>query len=325
MKKRIGIIGSGSIVPYHIEAIQKLDSSVYSIASRPGSKSTLHLANKYNIENVFKTGIDLIRNSKNLDGLILCTPPNVVFEILSYATSLEIPILIEKPGMVESKSLSKYKNSSIFFAYNRRFYQTVNSFKKSINGSKGLYCIKIIEDKSCLVNKNLLLETIKNNSIHYIDLLHFIYGIFRIGNITLLHGEFGFEVEIIDLNNKKIGYFYIEFGTPSNSSVTFENSELFLALKPLERFSRSNYIAVSEPNEERKIRSYWPIWRPENHKSEIFEDFRLKPGFELQMKDFLSKEYSSVQVKSDLADLDDAIFAFEIVEEICEKIRWLSD
>ena len=170
-----------------------------------------------------------------------------------------------------------------------------------------------------------MLETIKNNSIHYIDLLHFIYGIFKIGNITLLPSEFGFEVEIIDLNNKKIGYFYIEFGTPSNSSITFENSELSLTLKPLERFSRSNSIAVLEPNEDRKIRSYSPIWRPENNKSEIFEDFKLKPGFELQMKDFLSKKYSSLQVKSDLADLDDAVFAFEIAEEICKKIRWLSD
>lgn len=321
MMKRIGIIGSGSIVPFHIEAIQKLGSTVESIASRPSSKTTQLLADKFNIKNIYRSGLDLVKNSDNLDGLLICTPPEVVPEILSYATALGVPVLIEKPGMIEQNDLNSYSQSKIFVAYNRRFYKTVNLFKENLKGRVGFFNFEIVEDKACITDKELLLSTLKNNSIHYFDLMNFLNGKYLIGSVDSLLGKFAYKIEILSCNGQLIGFFFLKFGTPTNSGLSFENSEISLKLQPLETLRRSNFLQVIEPDMKRRIRSYLPMWLPRNEHEAVLEDSNLKPGFELQMKEFLAKADTSTRIRLNLAGLDDAAFAIAIAQEIYHKIE----
>jgi len=325
MMRNIGVIGSGYTAQHHIEAILKLGSNVSGIASRPGSNTTFKLGQQFNIPRIY-TSVELLANEiDSFDGLVVCIPTEAVTEVLDLVGNKSIPILIEKPAISHIDSLKKFKNSQIFIAYNRRFYETVKTFKETASTLEGFYQIQIVEDVINLKSQELINKIICNNSIHFFDLFHFLFGKYYIDQVSVMPGFSSFGVTIKSLKGDQIGVMHIYFGTPINSGITFYNKNCVLELKPLEKLLRYNHLKVIEPGEKNKIRLYTPIWLPETEKHLFYEDSTTKPGFYEQMKVFLNlKNHSGLP--GELATIDDAEFAFNIANEICTKIeRLLND
>jgi len=320
MIQKIGIIGSGSIASHHIRALNKLGADATCIASRPNSVSSINLARAHKIKNTYNSVRELTNHAKDFEALILCTPASAVPEILQTINNMSLPILIEKPGINFADSLSEFKEWNLYFGYNRRFYKTVDVFKDSIDNQKGFYNFKIVEDYDCLFSKDLLFNTIHENSVHFFDLCSFIFGPYSVGKVEKMYGNFGYIINILNNNNECVGRFFMQFGTPANSTISFENSKISLNLKPLEKIQRANKLVVFEPNQTCSVRKYIPSWHPETEQGEFIEDSELKPGFEMQMSAFLNSQ-DSVLNGNRLALLADAQFAYKVARQICLKIE----
>ena len=320
MIKKIGVIGSGYTANQHIEAILKLGADVIGIASRPGSETTVKLAKKFKIPKLYASAKALIAEIEFFDALVICTPADAVPQILSLVGDKSIPILIEKPAISYINSLENFKSMKLYVAYNRRFYETVKIFKEMLSPEEGFYQIQIVEDKLEISNRQEMCKVICNNSVHYFDLLHFFYGKYSIDKVSAMPGFGGFTASIKSVENFQIGIINIYFGSPTNSSITYQNSTYNLELKPLETLNRYNYLGVTEPNAKYKIRQYKPGWTPQSEKQTIFEDSSIKPGYYQQMKAFLNSASSTTE-RNSLATILDAEFAFSIADALCKKIE----
>ena len=327
MSLKLGFIGSGSVAPYHLEVLSYLGIRVACIASKENSTSVKKIANQYNIDKIEKNWVNLIENNSDLNAIIICTPPTISSKIIDYTKKADISVLVEKPGAVSSQELiaiRKTLKSKVFFAFNRRFYHSVNEFKDNMNRTSGFLVVKIIEDKKYISNKYSVLEILVLNSTHYFDMINYLIGEFRIGSVNKLSGNFGFRATIINSNNMEIGEIFIEFGTPANTSITFENSEISLKLEPIEKYTRANSLSVVEPTKKNPIRSYVPIWSQIKEKNDAKPESQFKPGFLEQMNEFIGT-MNNVEKNTSLklAQIDSAIFAVQIAELFTKKISKL--
>ena len=324
MNLKFGFIGSGSVAPYHLEVLSHLGIEVACIASKENSNSVKNIAIQYSIEKIEKNWVNLFENNSDLNAIIVCTPPSVSSKIIDYSKNTDISLLVEKPGAISSKeliSIRKTQKSSVFFACNRRFYHSVNEFKTEMKKNTGFLVVKIIEDKKYISNKDSILEILVLNSTHYFDMLNYLIGEFRIGKVSKLNGNFGFRTTIINSNEVEIGEILVEFGTPANTSITFENSEISLKLEPIEKYSRANSLAVVEPTKKNPIRSYVPLWNQATDKKDVVVESEFKPGFLEQMNEFigtLNRTEKNTNLK--LAQIDNAIFALQVAENFAQKI-----
>ena len=327
MNLKFGFIGSGSIAPYHLDVLSHLGIRVACIASKENSASVKKIANLYNIDKIEKNWINLFENNSNLSAIIVCTPPSVSSKIIDYVKGTDISVLVEKPGAVSSQELiaiRKTLKSKVFFAFNRRFYHSVNEFKHNMNKTPGFLVVKIIEDKKYMSNKNSVLEIFVSNSIHYFDIINYLIGDFRIGSVHKLSGNFGFRTTIINSNDIEMGEILVEFGTPANTSITFENSEISLKLEPIEMYTRANSLSVVEPTKKNPIRSYVPAWNQIKEKNDTKPESQFKPGFLEQMTEFVGTvNHGEKKTNLKLAQIDSAIFALQIAERFTKKISKL--
>ena len=324
MNLKLGFIGSGSVAPFHLEVLSHLGIRVACIASKENSTSVKKIANQYNIDKIEKNWVNLIENNSDLNAIIVCTPPSVSSKIIDYTKKADINILVEKPGAISSRELiaiRKTLTSNVFFAFNRRFYHSVNEFKNNMNKHLGFLVVKIIEDKKHIRNKESILEIFVSNSTHYFDMINYLIGEFTIGSVKKLNGNFGFRTKIINSNSIEVGEIFVEFGTPANTSITFENSEISLKLEPIEKYTRANSLSVEEPTKKNPIRSYVPVWHQTKGKKDLVFESQFKPGFLEQMNEFIgASNNSGKNTNLKLAQVDSAIFALQIAERFAQKI-----
>ena len=324
MNLKLGFIGSGSVAPYHLEVLSHLGIRVACIASKENSTSVTKIAHKHKIDKIEKNWANLIENNSDLNAIIICTPPTISSKIIDYTKKTDISVLVEKPGAFSSQELiaiRKTLKSKVFFAFNRRFYHSVNKFKDNMNRTAGFLVVKIIEDKKYIRNKYSVKEILVLNSTHYFDMINYLIGEFRIGSVNKLSGNFGFRTTIINSNNMEIGEIFIEFGTPANTSITFENSEISLKLEPIEKYTRANSLSVVEPTKKNPIRSYIPVWNQTIDKKDAVPESQFKPGFLEQMDEFIGTlNGTEKNANSKLAQIDSAIFALKIAENFAQKI-----
>ena len=324
MNLKLGFIGSGSVAIFHLEVLSHLGIRVACIASKENSASVKKISNRYNIDKIEKNWVNLIENNSDLNAIIVCTPPSVSSKIIDYTKKADINVLVEKPGAISSRELidiRKTLTSNVFFAFNRRFYHSVNEFKNNMKKNSGFLVVKIIEDKKHIRNKASVLGILVSNSTHYFDLINYLIGEFTIGDVKKLNGNFGFRTTIINSNNVEVGEMFVEFGTPANTSITFENSEISLKLEPIEKFTRANSLSIVEPTEKNPIRRYVPVWNPANDKKDMVFESKFKPGFLEQMNEFIGTfNNADKNTNFKLAQIDNAIFALQIAERFAQKI-----
>ena len=205
-------------------------------------------------------------------------------------------------------------------AFNRRFYSSVISFKKSIslqNYFQGHVNFSELSWKTSSTNKEKS-EMIISNGIHLFDLLIHLFGkpnIIKSSAIKDSKDLFGASI-MLEFSSKKIITMNINFGIPRNHSVELYSGGGVFELKPIEIFTKTIGMKHSIlPGE--NFKSYVPVnskeWKIDK------KDINYKPGFFKMYKTF--KDITIGNNVNDYPTLTDAKNALSFAEKINDILR----
>ena len=337
MSKTVGVIGAGSIVPFHMDALLAAGFTIDSIASRPGSEKAKALNDKYQPVANADSAHDVI--ARNPDALLIASDVASLPQLLSEALKGTSKILIEKPVAYSAdviRSLMGIRDEDVLVGYNRRFYSSVEAATRFVAANGGVTFQATIAEAS--TNAYLTAEQKHNallaNSVHVLDLLQAVFGRFNIvANIVaqdatptddalaarepskITEGMLARLVNVVSVSGN-IGNINLYFGAPANFAVDIYAQGHFAQMRPLEDFVEYDGITVHDPSAEVPIRTYRP--RPVDPPFEIAQrDIDLKPGF-LQQACALHAMTEGIDVSSlpAGASLADALSVLELAERI---------
>ena len=290
---RTVVIGTSAIARNHLDALKSVGVHCVAISGRSNLVSLERIALDFDIPKTF-TSWEKALSDTEFDSLVVCTPPDVSFEILNYINGQDIACLVEKPALRTEMQLEKLKKLDLdqtFMAFNRRHYNTVNELKSQIaREPRGELTIEIHEPD--IATKVAKAEALINNSIHVIDLILYLTDS-RVADIQVQsHSTTFLGLQVCMTANGIPVSLSIKFSIPSNTSVNYETLGSKYQLRPIEQLSRFNDFAVHEPTPTCSIRIYEPSWK--GSESQVIKEpaERLKPGFfnqATQFKDFCEK------------------------------------
>ena len=310
---KIGFIGSGPISKFHILALQKNSFKIEAIGSRKNSENCIKLSREFNLEEKFCPNGWQEVLEKEVEAFCICTKVDINFTILQKALKKNLPIFIEKPVVWDKELISKLialpNSENVFVGYNRLYYETVQKAKFFCKEFIGGTILVNIPDS--IAGRKQFIE----NGCHLINILQFLIGDFKVAK-TLLRENHKFKdlesVSAICQNKDWKILINAHSQIPANFSITINSGKKVLELKPIEKLSVFEGINIIEPTPESPIRKYQPALS-----FEIFENTKLKPGFEKMYKSF--KEFIGKSKNSNLCDLKKARTTLEICYELLEN------
>lgn len=315
MKKKIAFIGSGKVSSFHVEAALNAGFIITSISASDKSKSAFEISKKYNIPNYFERTEDLLA-SNNYDCLAIITPPNITINLMSAIEKKSIPVLIEKPGALNSNSLSKFTHlKNIFVGYNRRYYRTIQALELMSANRNGLYTFSVIETSA--PGKNTFDEirlAVLNNSVHILDLINYLVGKCEIRDPVYSEINHNLNCRLYR-GNTLIGFLNLAFNSIKNTSIEFDCSELNIKVSPIEKLQVKNDFAVIPPNRIHAYTRYERVLIKSEEFSDVIETGELKPGFLDQYKDLLKYCITGVKPKK-LTSLEEAVEVLGMAESV---------
>jgi predicted dehydrogenase len=318
---KLGVIGSGSIIPFHLDAAKAVGFEIAIIGSRPGSEKTAALAERYGAV----AGADWQAVlAAEVDALLIGPETAATPAILAAALETGLPILSEKPGAYASselKSLAGHANASkILVGYNRRHYSSTASAKQLVDAAGMATFTASIPEASWTTGMASAKkrEILLSNTVHVLDLLRYLFGDLTIGSVAKLdaadaEGVTGVlsRAAVLSAGNHS-GTAIVTFGSPSNYFVDIHTNGRSAALRPIEFYNEFDGVKVIEPTEAIPLRHYVAN---SAGKFEISrDDLDFKPGFVGQMRELktLATGGDSSGFKS--ASLADAIAVLELAE-----------
>ena len=256
MKKKIGIIGAGSICSKYLDVFGTMKQvQVVAITSRTRSKAD-KLKEDYGISKVYNHYNDMI-TEEDLDLIIVLVSIDQTYTVTKDIIKHGITILIEKPPGLnhnQSENLSnlsvKFK-TQIFVTLNRRFFSNFRKGMKLAEQAGGVNNI-IIEGHERFWNvknrKKIVADNwIYANSIHTIDLLRFFGGeVKKVKRIKKsLYEKNGDQfLSIIEFRNGATGSYFSNWYAPGGWSVKLFCNGLTIVFDPLEKgyYMKKNMI-----------------------------------------------------------------------------------
>lgn len=322
MTIKLGVIGAGKMAARHMEVFQKLGIDVHGIASRPPGRNIGNLRDKFNIEKTYNSWEDMAKDGKKYDAFLITTPPDISPRIVKTFHPLGKPILIEKPLAISESDFEELSSSksNIFVAYNRRFYESVDYFKKIFKSNLGAVEVLISEEINNYSSTEVK-RAIVENSVHILDLCNYLFGSIKFTNFTNLPDQLGIKLDLIDSKSNYIGTFELLFNCPINTSIKMIGKNLNLQLKPIEHCEMFNSMVVNEPTQESPIRTYSPQYNGQGKQNMATVDLDFKPGLMGQAKEFIKiieGNYSSSICTFDEA-YKNVVLAIEIAEFYINK------
>lgn len=136
---KIGIMGSGTIVPDFLKAANKIkDIKVKAICGREKSKDKLlTIANEYNIPSVFYNYDELL-SSDNIDTIYIALPNNLHYAFCMKALLSGKNVILEKPfssnynEALELVNIAKEKKLYLMEAISNQYFPNYNKLKELI-------------------------------------------------------------------------------------------------------------------------------------------------------------------------------------------------
>lgn len=316
MKKKIKVayFGSGPISHFHIPALKKTNFQVVSLFSRKNSLRLNDFATKFNLPRPASDLKNFIKSSKKAECFVIAIKTEVTPKILNILMKFKKPILVEKPGAINSKdliNLKKIKNDKVFFAYNRRFYDSVKHASKFIqkNISTNTY-VKIPDSIRTW-------HQFKINGCHVIDLLYFLFGRLRLLNVYSSKNikKNGICFVIRSFRGDIISVL-LNWGSPDNFEISINSDKKKFELKPIEIGNYYEKMEIISPTKKFPLRMYKPkiksTYAPK-------KNFDIKPGFLEQYREFYN--YMIYKKKNRLCGLNEAIEDLTLIEEIIKKAK----
>ena len=313
---RTVVIGTSAIARNHLDALKSVGVKCVGISGRSNFANLESIALEFDIPKTF-TSWEKALSETEFDSLVVCTPPEVSFEILKYISGRGIACLVEKPALqseVQLEELMKMQLEQTFMAFNRRHYNTVDELKNQIiREPHGILTAEIHEPS--ISTKVAKAGAIINNSIHVLDLILYLTGS-RFTDIQVQsHSTTFFGLQVYMTANEIPVSLFIKFGIPANTSLYYETPGSRYLLRPIEQLSRFNDFAIHEPTPTSSIRIYEPSWK--GLESQVIKEpaQRFKPGFLSQATQF-KNFFENDQIASALTSMDDATqtlhFAFSL-------------
>ena len=313
-KKSVAVLGSGGITPFHLDALRAVGFDISTIFSRPGSARLQNLAHQFQIPRSrdFEEFSEIAANS---DGVLLAIETSAMEEHIVSLSKLDTPLLIEKPGALSSRALRSIDKLSpnliARVAYNRRFYESVRmakALKPKVLSATALWPEPSKSDEAFI-----------KNGVHFVDLLRFVFGDFKIEGHKSLGANQGFASLLTSLEGGIPVSFQAVFGATTNAEIRlFLEDDSVFEIRPLESSRLFKDFKVLQPTETRKVRVYKPLQQEVS--SEDSSNF--KPGFLAQAEEFLAicsspQDQQSGQV---LPTLKDAVGTLELAEKLVSSI-----
>lgn len=319
---RMAVIGAGSIIPFHLDALQNLGFSFTSMIYKENASNASRLQSRFGIHHISNEIKEL--DKKKFDCILLASSVESLGPLLEKLLVYQVPILVEKPVSLSPKffeSISSEAESLIQVAYNRRFYSSTREFKMRLNDiSQYSFDIKLPENSwSESMNLEAFIENLRVNTVHGIDLLFFLFG--KDINVEYQKSSFvknkGGLITCFLSNTKNSGLLSISNGVPENYQVSAFGWGMRIELKPLEIFTSFSGIEVREPSSDSPIRRYTPktntTWQISQN------DVRYKPGFFEQAKAF-KVFVETKKIPLEAARFSDAQRCVEFCESLARKI-----
>ena len=281
---RLGVIGAGRIVPFHLAAATQLGFTFEGIVARDHSLNAEQVALDYNFKKCHSTFSSFIDSAESFDAVLIASEVSSLFKILKDLSVLNIPILVEKPiftDVSQIKDLESITNQDkILVGYNRRYYKTIQQLRWIISQNPGAKVHFRIPELSGIENitDDMIREKFLGNTVHMIDLIQFCLGpdALDVGNLLTLVKTSDFARFNISKDGLKTCE--IMFGYSENYSIEVLVGGKRIVIKPFETITTYANMEVLPPDKLIPFRRYIP--KPSPQISETFhEKPDQKPGF----------------------------------------------
>tara|TARA_Y100001936_G_C16014803_1_gene635857 strand:- start:189 stop:1136 length:948 start_codon:yes stop_codon:yes gene_type:complete len=313
---KVVIIGVSKIVHFHITALREVGLEPIAIASsNPNSLTVEKFAKENNISKYYFDWKKML-NEETFDGIIIATRIESTIEILSESLKFNIPIFVEKPVGLYSKSLKKIienAHKKILVGYNRRYYKTVKRIRELLKDEQSV--LANITTPELQTNRNFF-----DNTAHSIDLLRFIFGELKIEFIKKIisNNKIKGVIAIFSTKSNHFVQFTGNWGASDNFSLITYLGKKKLELKPYEELNIFEEIDIIEPTDESPIRKYVPKKIQTIKLDDV--DTKFKPGFFQQMTEFSEMIAKNSPPKFG-STLSDAQKTLEIYEELIGVLK----
>jgi len=175
MKKRIGIVGLGSIAQkVYLPLLMKNEKvDVIGIMSRDSNKVN-RIANQYRISNGYTHLKDLLSNE--LDAVFVHSSTESHYEIVTSCLSKGIAVYVDKPlsysieESIRMNELAEKKNLLLAVGFNRRFAPKYVEAKNWLTSGGGITQCIVQKHRTKIITQSFS-ETIYDDLIHMLDLL----------------------------------------------------------------------------------------------------------------------------------------------------------
>jgi predicted dehydrogenase len=307
---RLGVIGAGKIIPFHLDAAIESGFSLQSIVATKNSTNAKKISEEYNFKKCFSDLTKFKSEFNELDAILLASEASTLFPILSEIASKGKPILIEKPIFTDISQLSSAGNianpEKIFVGYNRRFYKTILEMKNFIiNNPQAVVRFSIPELSGTRLNSTeSIKKTLIENAVHMLDLAQYFFGANSLSLNKLDEATVKSDYIRVPFSDDNFKYCELFFGYADNYAIELLANGKRVQLKPLEILKIYDEMEILQPDQNFPFKRYLPKVSGELS-GHIIENSDFKPGFELMHKEFLN--FAQGIPSSTAASLKDAM------------------
>lgn len=289
MTKKLALIGSGQIANFHIPALRAAGLEIAHCASSLNSVTINKFAAHHKIDNVWQDPEKLINAVDQWDGLVIAAATEPTLNLLNLAMASGKPILVEKPVSYDSALLSKYAETApenVIVAYNRRHYNTVQKARDFVSRRNAVRATMTLPDRVSEMDQ-IPYDNVHGNSVHGLDILHFIFGnltIEKIVSTNSINPFFGRQA-LLRSENGSLILLNLNWNAPSNFSLSIDDMINRIELSPFEKLYKYKGMDIIPPSKHYPVRQYIPKLV---YSTNVFEgrSLNLKPGFEQQSEEF---------------------------------------
>lgn len=322
---RLGIVGAGSAAVAHAEVIQSLGCDIAAVCARPASPRVEGFASRFSVPRIYDDVEDMLAG-QTVDGLVVATSWDQTEAVMRKVVGRGVPCLVEKPvalsagGAETIWKLAGGDSAPIQVGYNRRFYEFMPRLRERLAVeaplSIDLQCPEAVEPLVIAHGEQILPHVLVYMTSHWLDLVSHLVGDLAILHMHRTPDPSGRYVVSYDGLLRAIRFeipihLMAHFGTPSRTALTITFRDQIWRLCPIERLTIFDGLIRHEPTDQVPYRRYEP-----RVKETAEVDRRFKPGFAVQMQEFLRLVTNSPEPRVGCS-LGEAVR----VTRLCEQIQ----
>jgi len=281
---KLGVIGAGNIIPFHLKAALQVGFELEGITARDNSVNAQRVTKDFKFNNYYPTLTQFIDSANSFDAVLIASEASSLFAVLKSLTKLNIPILIEKPIFVNKSQLEDWESilnqDKILVGYNRRYYKTIQRLKEVIQQNPGARVHFKIPELSGQegINNEMIRDVVVGNTVHMFDLIQFCIGPKALDVRNLKSLVKTSDTALLDISEDGLKTCEIMFGYADNYSIEVLVNGKRLVVKPLEAITTYTDMEILSPDAIIPFKRYIP--KPNPQKADTFhESSDLKPGF----------------------------------------------